>query len=119
MIYPDGELGPFTIISYPIAGHFNAPLLKIGNYLYILDGYSGGDYSYRVEKSYLNSFLDLGTWEPGPYLNQQRTAPYAQTSTAVYMISGGSFEGTSLTSCERSLILNDTSVESDKWQFFK
>ena len=99
--------------------HSSAPFLNIRSYLYVIDGYWGGDISYRVERAKINPDMSLGTWEPAPYLNQQRIAPYAQTSTAVYVISGSTFGGTPLTSCERSLILNDTSVESDKWQFFK
>src|SRR5208283_1784732 len=89
IIYPDGQLGSFSTISYTTAFHILGGLFYDGQYLNVVGGYGAGNPNYQSERAEVNSDGSLGVWEPAPELEDERDGfAYLQTSTDAYVIGG-------------------------------
>ncbi len=114
-VYTDGELSTFTTISNTVAFHYDPGLFYDGEYLNVIGGYYGGDGNYRSERAQVYPDGSLGTWEPAPYLEDERDGfAYLQTSTDAYVI-GGCCDTNVV---EYAPILNTTDVKKRDWEIF-
>ena len=117
LLYPDGNLGPWTIINRP-NGHYSGMAAYVGSYFYLIGGSLVGDPNYHTEKMHIKPDYSLDTEEPGPNLNNDRQDfAYVQTPKGIYVIGG--WAGSDMSSVEYAPILGFTGIERKQWEIFE
>ena len=114
-IYPDGELGPFSIKGQTKPYHSHPAMFYDGKYLNIIGGWNGGGYfNYRGERVLVNADGSLGEPElASPLANEKGGFGYVQASMGGYVIGGN------ISDVQYVPFLAPTEIDKKYWEVMK